>query len=72
MLRYRMEYLYIPKSAKLRFSVTVSGPESVGQYQAARAGDNWLHTACPPLYRWDFVPLSAVFIREEPGHADPV
>lgn len=65
MLRYRLEYLYIPKSARLRFTVLVPGPESVGHYQAERAGDEWLHLACPPLYRWDLVRLSAVFAREE-------
>lgn len=72
MLRYRVEYLYIPKSAKLRFSVLVPGPESVGQSQAARVSEEWLRPACPPCYRWDFVLLSTVYHREEPVHVDPI
>ena len=71
MLRYRVEYLYIPKSAKLRFTVVVPGGESVGEAQAKRAGDEWLRECCPPIYRWDLALLSAVYVQEEPGHADP-
>ena len=63
MRRCRIQYLHLPYSAKLTFTVLVPGPEEVSAFQGRAAGEKYLLT-CDPLDPPDFVFLYSVDVGD--------